>query len=81
MHQLLSGEFAMLKEVSSVIATVAAIGAVIIGVAIAWERNLQHTEDLERRIEILEDVLYREHPEYTQVLYWATGRKPSGTGN
>ena len=71
----------MLKEVSSVIATVAAIGAVIIGVAIAWERNLQHTNDLERRIEILEDVLYREHPEYSQVVYWATGKRATGTGN
>ena len=71
----------MLKEVSSVIATVTAIGAVIIGVAIAWERNQQHTEDLERRIEILEDVIYREHPEYSQVVYWATGRRPNGIGN
>jgi len=29
---------------------------VIIGVAVAWERNQQHTIDLERRIEILEGI-------------------------
>ena len=34
----------MLKEVSSVIATVAAIGAVFTGVSVAWERNQQHPE-------------------------------------
>ncbi len=70
----------MLKEVSSVIATVAAIGAVIIGIAVAWERNQQHTDDLERRIEILERVLYAEHPEYSLALFWATGTEPNGLG-
>jgi hypothetical protein len=71
------GSSSMLKEVSSVIATVSAIGAVIIGMAVAWERNQQYTNDLERRIEMLENVLYREHPEYTLAIYLATGRGPT----
>jgi hypothetical protein len=64
----------MLKEVSSVIATVSAVAMVIIGMAVAWERNQQYTNDLERRIEMLENVLYKEHPEYTLAIYLATGR-------
>lgn len=58
---------------AKIVAVFAFASLVATGVT-AWHIRDVYVQDLERRIEVLERIDYSEHPEYTLMIYWATGK-------